>query len=166
MKILICYSSKTGNTEKLCSGVYDHLRDKAEFDIMKMPEVRSWTGYDIIIPGFWVDKGTANREAKKIISRIQNKKVALLGTLGASPDSEHGEKVRKNVKELVDSSNEYLGVFLSRGKVNPKLLKTIKRLPLPSELKNKMYESSVGSREPNETDIANAAKFIAEVLNL
>ncbi len=166
MKILICYSSKTGNTEKLCSGVYNHIKNKADIDIMKMPETRDWASYDVVIPGFWVDKGTANRESRKFISRIQNRKVALLGTLGASPDSEHGEKVRKNAKELVDGSNEYLGVFLSRGKVNPKLLKTIKRLPLPSQLKDKMYESSVGSREPNETDIANAAEFIAGALKL
>ncbi len=162
MKIVIAYSSKTGNTKKLCTGVYDRLKERYDVDITTVKELGSLDNYDIIIPGFWVDKGTANREAKKFITKIRNKKVALLGTLGASPDSEHGDKVRVNIEKLIDSSNEYLGVFLSRGKVNEKLIKRIKFLPLSSEIRQKMYDSSVSSREPNEEDMENGTNFLCE----
>ncbi len=162
MKILIAYSSKTGNTEKVCKKVFENLKDEHEIDIMTVKEVSDYDDYDLLVPAFWVDKGTANKEARKFIEKIRNKNVALLGTLGASPDSEHGNKVRKNVKELVDNSNTYHGVFLARGKVDEKLIKRIKMLPLPKNIKEQMYESSVNSREPNEEEFAGATKFIAE----
>ncbi len=164
MKVLIAYSSKTGNTKKLCYGVYKKLKEKYDVDICTVKELGDTDSYDIVVPGFWVDKGTANKEAKKFITRIKNKKVALMGTLGASPDGEHGDKVRVNVEKLVDESNEYLGVFLSRGKVNPKLTKRIKFLPLSSEIRQKMYDSSINSREPNEEDMENGFKFISDIV--
>ncbi len=164
MKILVAYSSKTGNTKKVCTGVYDALKDEFDIDIKTVKEVKSYDEYDVIVPGFWVDKGTANREARKFIEKIRNKKVVLVGTLGADPDSYHGDKSKANVSELVDASNDYKGVFLSRGKVNEKLIHAIKFLPLSSDIRQQMYDSSISSREPNEQDLKNAADFVRNAL--
>ncbi len=160
MKILIVYSSKTGNTKKLCEGVYDGIKNDYDVDIVELGKDTLIEGYDLVIDGFWVDRGTANSKSKKFIKSIRNKNVLLLGTLGAAPDSEHGKKCVKKVAELVDDSNDYLGVFLARGKVDPKLTSRIKLLPLPKEIKDKMYEASINSRETNADDIANAISFV------
>ncbi len=164
MKVLMAYSSRTGNTEKLCKGVAKAIGEQVDIDLMTVKEITSFDHYDVIIIGFWVDKGSANKEAKKQIVKLKNKRVLLLGTIGAAPDSEHGQKVYKNVTQLVDDSNDYLGAFLARGKVDPKLAKSIKFLPLPSGIKKQMEEASTGSRETNEQDIANAVEFVKSVL--
>ncbi len=164
MKVLITYSSRTGNTKKVCDAAYDEIKGLAEVDYLTVKEVQSIEEYDVVVVGFWVDKGTANKEAKKFIEKIRGKKVALLGTLGAPPDSFHGDKCRKNVKELVDSSNEYLGVVLARGLVDPKLTKMIKFLPLNKEIREQMYQSSITSREPNEEELKAARDFIKSAL--
>ncbi len=165
MNILITYSSRTGNTKKLCEGVYNSLKDKFNMDIEPLNKKTEYEKYDTVVVGYWVDKGTANAQAKKFITKIRNKNVVLLGTLGASPDSEHGHKTRKNVGNLIDESNYYLGVFLARGKVDPKLTKKIKLLPLPKKIKDQMYESSINSRETNEQDIENAVVFLEKALS-
>ncbi len=164
MKTLLAYSSRTGNTEKLCKGVYSALGEQFNIDIKKVSEVAGYDDYDVVMMGFWVDRGTANKEAKKQIEKLRNKRVVLLGTIGAAPDSEHGQKVYKNVAQLVDSSNQYLGAFLARGLVDPKLASKIKFLPLPSGIKKQMEEASAGSRATNEQDIADAVAFVKSVL--
>ncbi len=164
MKVLIAYSSRTGNTKVVCDAAYDEIKDLAEVDYMTVKEAKDIDSYDLIVVGFWVDKGTANKKAMKFIQSIRGKKVALLGTLGAPPDSFHGEKCVKNVKELVDASNEYLGVRLSRGKVDPKLTKAIKFLPLNKEIRQQMYDSSITSRPPNEEEIQAVRDFIKSAL--
>ncbi len=160
MKILMAYSSMTGNTKYFCTEVYKNLKDKYDIDLMELKDVNSYDGYDLLIMGFWIDRATANKEAKKFIRKIKHKKIAFLATLGASPDSEHADRVRRTVVELVDGSSEYLGISLARGKVAEKLLKRIKFLPLPKKIKDQMYDSSVNSREPNQEEIDQATTFI------
>ncbi len=164
MKVLLAYSSRTGNTERLCKGVHQALGEQYDIALMKVSEVKNYDDYDVVMIGFWVDRGTANKEAKKQIEKLRDKRVILLGTIGAAPDSEHGQKVVKNVAQLVDASNQYLGVFLARGLVDPKLAGKIKFLPLPSGIKRQMEEASAGSRATNEQDIANAVEFVKPLL--
>ncbi|PIE98105.1 MAG: flavodoxin [Treponema sp.] len=166
MKTLLAYSSKTGNTKKFCEAVFNNIKDNADIEIYTVKQAPAIDEYDLVIVGYWVDKGTANTEARKFIESIKNKKVALLGTLGAAPDSEHGKKTIVKVGKLVDSSNEFLGIRLARGKVTEKLTKAIKLLPLPKHIKEQMYESSVNSREPNEEEISNATEFIKTALGV
>ncbi len=163
MKILIAYSSKTGNTKKVCDYVYEQLKEKWDITLTTVGEAEETDSYDLVVVGYWVDKGTANREAKKFIGKIKDQKVVLLATLGAAPDGEHGRKVVKNAGKLVHPSSEYLGISLARGKVDPQLIKNIKFLPLPSKIKDQMYESSINSREPNEEELNNAVQFIDQL---
>lgn len=164
MKILIVYSSLTGNTEKLATGLYESLKNSYELSIANIKEKPDAEGFDIVMPAFWVDKGTADKLSKKFIKNLRNKKVIYLGTLGAQPESEHGQKVRKNVPELLDSSNTHLGTFLANGLVDSKLTARIKFLPLPKSIKDKMYESSITSRATNDTDVANCVDYVKNIL--
>ncbi len=164
MKILMAYSSATGNTEYFCKEVYKNLQDKYDIDLMELKNVTSFDDYDLLVLGFWIDRATANKAAKKVITKIKNKKMAFLATLGASPDSEHADRVRKTVVELVEESSEYLGIALARGKVSEKLLKRIKFLPLPKKVREQMYDASVNSREPNQEEIDEATKFIEDLI--
>ncbi len=164
MKILIAYSSRTGNTQTLCEGVAKGLESEHQVTLTTVKNAPNYNDYGLIVAGFWADKGTANKETKKFIKSIKNKKIILLGTLGADPESDHAQDVKRNVGKLVDNSNEYLGVFLARGLVDEKLIKRMKLLPLPRKIVNTMYEASITSRPTNAEDVANALIFINNLL--
>ncbi len=164
MKILLAYSSKTGNTKKVCDAVYNEIKDNHDVDYLTVKETKSYEDYDLVLVGYWVDKGTANREARKLITAVRGKELGLIGTLGADPESFHGKKVIKNVAELVDESNTYHGSFLCRGKVAEKLIKRLKFAPVPKHIREQMYEASINSREPNEEDLQNARDYINKIV--
>lgn len=52
MKILVAYSSRTGNTKTLCAGVYEYLKSSYEVTILEVKNVKSVEEYDVVIPGF------------------------------------------------------------------------------------------------------------------
>ncbi len=167
MKILLVYSSQTGNTKILCEGVYKRLKEKLDVDIYNIKDIKNKeinSDYDIIICGFWVEKGYPNKEMKQYIENIVDKKVLLLGTLGSSPNSKHSMKVKVRTEEIINKSNEFLGVFLARGKVDEKLINMMKLLPMKKQIIDAMEKASMTSRETNNEDINNAIDFILSKL--
>lgn len=164
MKILIVYSSRTGNTKKLAGGLYDILKDSYDIILKNIKDKPDFENYDIIIPAFWVDKGTADGLSKKFIKHLKDKKIIYIGTIGANPDSEHGQKVTENLPKLLHTSNTHLGTFLANGLVDPKLTARIKFIPLPKKIKDQMYEASVNSRATNDEDIANCTEYVEGII--
>lgn len=164
MKILITYSSKTGNTKKVAYGLYEGLKDNYEIDIKDMKHIKDLSIFDdyaVLLIGFWIDKGTADNYAKKIIKQINNKNVGLFCTLGANPDSKHGKDVLNNMKKIMHKSNNIIEIALYNGLVDMTLLKKLKQHPplfLPKTILKKMIDAGENSREPNEQDIQNAIK--------
>lgn len=55
MKILLTYSSRTGNTEKVARAIREVLPASADF--YKMSEAPQPEEYDVVIVGFWIDRG-------------------------------------------------------------------------------------------------------------
>ena len=51
-----------------------------------MKEVPSdLSSYDLVFAGFWVDKGTANKEARDVLGTLHNPHIALFATAGVPP---------------------------------------------------------------------------------
>ncbi|UQZ88041.1 flavodoxin [Deltaproteobacteria bacterium Smac51] len=167
MKALVVYSTLTGNTKKIAEGVFSAFDGQAEcFDVKDAPAP---DGYDLIVPGFWVDRGHADDAMLAFMEKIKNKKIAFFFTLGAYPDSEHaGEVAADTEKRLKENGNEVLGHFRCQGKVDPKLLESMKKLPadhphaqMTEERKARLDEAA---KHPDEKDVANAADFMKKVL--
>ena len=87
MKSIVVYSSLTGNTKMVGEAIAEVLAPNC--DIYKVEDNPDITGYDLVVVGFWVDKGTADAKASKFLKSIRNSKVAVYATLEAEPDSEH-----------------------------------------------------------------------------
>ncbi len=164
MKILVTYSSKTGNTKAVAEAIAEEV---AEADLIPMRDNPSCADYDCIICGYWVDKGIPNAEAKTFIESLENKKVVLFGTLGAYPDGEHAQKCKDKAVELLDGKgNTLLGSWICMGKVDPKLLEMMAAKygdahPQTDERKARIEE---GNKHPNEEDFVNAKAFVRECL--
>ncbi len=164
MKGLIIYSSKTGNTKRMAEKIYEALKDKQQMTIKDIREAPQIEEYDFILLGGWIDRGTLETKTLKLLKTIKNKKIGLFATLGAMPDSEHGRKVIKNLKDLL-KDRDSLGQYICPGLVDPKMiekLKGITGLVVPKKIKEKMIETSLKSRKATEEELLEAANYFAE----
>ncbi|MEQ2400028.1 flavodoxin family protein [Peptoniphilus hominis (ex Hitch et al. 2025)] len=167
MKGLIIYSSKTGNTKRMAEKIYEVLKDEHQMtikDIRDAPEVEK---FDFILLGAWIDRGSLEPKALKVLKTIKNKKLGLFATLGAMPDSEHGRKVIKNLENLL-IDRDSLGQYICPGLVDPKMiekLKGIKGVIVPKKIKEKMIDTSLASRKATEEELEAAADYFFEKIN-
>ena len=84
MKLLIMYSSRTGNTRRLAEGIATYL---PEFEVSLLPveEADALPEADAYLVGYWADRGHADEKSQALIGRLAGKKVGLFGTLGGLP---------------------------------------------------------------------------------
>lgn len=160
MKILLTYSSKTGNTKAVAEAILKTLPQGTDF--FAVSEVKDLNNYDAVIVGFWIDKGLPNEEALNFMETIKNKKMGYFFTLGAYPDSPHAEDCHKSAKELLTKNgNEVLAGFGCQGKIDPALTEMFKSLPKDhphymNEERRKRHEEA--AKHPDKKDFENAKK--------
>mgnify|MGYP000847191079 FL=1 len=130
MKTLIIYSSDTGNTKLVCEKAYEYLKGEKEIISVKEKEKINLNNFDNIIVGTWIDKASANLEAKKFINSLENKKIYFIGTLAASLTSEHAKKCHKNLTKLCSKKNNFVDGVLARGRVSDDLKEKFEKFPL------------------------------------
>lgn len=167
MKAGVIYSSLTGNTKKIAEAIYEEI--KIEKDIFKSNEEFNIEDYDILIIGYWVNKGICDDKIKEILEKANNKKIVLFGTLGARENGPYYESIKKRIDELVPESNEILGHFLCQGKINEKLTERYKEMLKTNKwdehVKEQLENHKQASTHPDEKDIYNAKTFINSILN-
>ena len=166
MKSLVVYSSLTGNTKKVGEAIAEVLAPNC--DVHKVEDNPDYTGYDLVVVGYWVDKGTADAKASKYLKSIKNSKVGVFATLGAEPDSPHAVSSLQNGIDMLDSSNEVVGKFICQGKIDPKLLEFMKKQFGTSGSFHAVDEKRLerhrkASTHPDEQDLANAKAVFAQV---
>ncbi len=67
MKSIVIYSSLTGNTKQVAEAITSVLpADTPCVSISELPS--DMESYDLVFAGFWVDKGTANKEARDVLA--------------------------------------------------------------------------------------------------
>jgi len=163
MKILVTYSSKTGNTQKIAEVIQPLLPGADLYPVEEAPEAAD---YDLIFAGFWVDKGTADEQAARYLSRIEAKPVALFATLGAYPDSDHARESLDNAAALIPSGR-VVDRFICQGAIDPKLIAWMKQLPpehphAPDEARVKRWKDA--ESHPDPEDLRQAAAWAEKVL--
>lgn len=160
MKLLIVYSSVTGNTRRLAEGIARELADlqPAVADIQTLDGLPA---ADVYLVGYWADKGHADDLAAGFIRRLKNVKVGLFGTLGAYPYGKHARMIQSSAEELLDASCECVGSFLCQGPV---------ALDLLARMKNRVGTSCpaadlrhrIAAGHPNADDMRYAAGLFRE----
>lgn len=165
MKSMVVYSSRTGNTKAVAEAIQSAMPEGCEiYPVEEAPEAAA---YELVAVGFWVDKGTADAQAKKYLSGITDKKVILFGTLGAYPDSDHARDSMARAAMLMSRGNSLLGTFICQGRVDPRLAERFKDLP-PGHPHAPTPESvarhQAASCHPNEEDFAKAKKVVEKIV--
>lgn len=120
MKSLIVYSSRTGNTKKVAEAIASVLPD---CDLHPVESAPSAEGYDLIAVGYWADRGKPDARASAYLQTLRGTTLALFGTLGAWPDSDHARDCAAAGEALAAShGNTVLGTFLCQGRIDPKVI--------------------------------------------
>jgi flavodoxin len=165
MKILVTYSTLTGNTKKVAEAILKVMPEGT--DIFPIEEAPAPEQYDLICLGFWANRENADNKAQNYMNQIKNKKVALFATLGAYPDSEHALKTMENAKANLHEENDVVGTYMCQGKVDEKLIKRFAELPadhphgMTPERKARIEEAS---KHPNSEDFKKAQEIFGDVL--
>lgn len=165
MKILITYSSRTGNTKKVAEAIHEEFKDCSE--IMPIEDVKEVVGYDYVFVGFWADKGTADEKAGKFMATVEGHKCAIFATLGAYPYSIHAHEILVNASKLLSEKNKVLGSFICQGPVDPALLEKFKSFPkdnphYPNEAAQLRHK--IAAEHPNEEDLKMAREIFRNIV--
>jgi flavodoxin len=167
LKTLVVYSTLTGNTRAVAEAVAEGLgAGTALADVKAAPAPE---GYDLVVSGFWVDKGRADAASLEYLGRIRDRKAAFFFTLGAYPDSPHADSVEKGAREgLEKGGNAVIGSFRCQGKVDPNLLEEMKRKLPPGHPHAQMTDErrallDEAARHPDAEDLKRAREFGEEL---
>lgn len=166
MKTIVIYSSKTGNTKQVAEAICQALPENTPCVAVKDVPA-DIASYDLAFVGYWVDKGTANAEAKQFLEALTVPKVAVFATLGAYPDSDHAKESLASGCAMVKT--EVVGSFICQGKVDPVLLEAMKKMFANgngphADSPERRARIAEAAKHPNEADFKNAQDFARDVL--
>ena len=149
MKVMITYSSQSGNTEKLAKIIYDHIAGEKE--IYPIDEAPPANQYDIAAVGFWFQAGKPDPKAAEYLASCgSDAKLFLFATHGAAKDSEHA-KVGMAMAAALTKGAQIEGAFNCQGEVNPKVLEKVRKKETPPVW---IDDADSAKGHPNENDFA------------
>lgn len=167
MKVQVVYSSLSGCTKRLAKGIYDGLnaQDKTLHDLNDGdPEL---TG-DVILLGYWVDKGGPNEQMKEFMKKVEGKKVGVFCTLGFWADSTHAQQSLHNGVELIKEKNTVIGGYVCNGALSQQIIDNFRTRTSGPHSANPASEArwAILKDHPTQSEIALAAERFNERLNL
>lgn len=167
MKIAIIYSTITGNTKKVAEGILEVMPKGTE--IFNVEENPKWEEYDLLILGYWVDRGLADTKMRDYMNKIQGKNLGVFGTLGEKDNTDYSRGIQNKVEESLSKSNKVLANFICQGKIDPKFitkwLEILDKNPNDEKARDIVEEFNKASVHPNEEDIKNAQVVFKNMLD-
>ena len=166
MKLLVVYSSMTGNTRKVAEAIAGAVPGSVLLPVEVEP---SPDGFDLVAAGYWVDKGMPDAQSRAWLEKAKGCRMALFGTLGAWPDSEHAKECMRRAAELVESperGNAVCGSWICQGRIDPHVIEAMQKMapnvhPMTPERRARIEEAA---KHPDENDLASAREFIARTI--
>ena len=161
----IIYDSLSGNTESLAKEIksikknayYEKINDKL---IEELPE------YDIYYIGSPIIKGMCTDKIKRLLQKIENKKIFLFITTGYKGE-DYYESLTRRILEIIPKSNQILGTFLCQGKmqdaVKERYIKLIQEHPEDKNLKVSIENFEQAKTHPDQKDKKDLIEKIQEL---
>lgn len=164
MKILIIYSSATGNTKAVAEAIAKSLPGAtlvAARDVTENP-----VGCDLVFVGFWAFRRGADLMAQRAMGHLHGQKIAVFGTCGTYPDSEAAQVYQRNAAAVPAGDNESLGTFMCQGRVHSYHIKSQHKMestvqPMTPERQARLEEAE---KHPDKQDFARAVAWAAEMV--
>jgi flavodoxin len=163
MKILVCYFSNTGNTEKVAKSIADGLKGE-EVKLLKIEDIDPSTlkNYDLVVLGSGIYAGKIHKKVSDFMKNISEypQKFAFFNT-HQSPKAY--QKAFSRLSKMIEENNSIvIGEFDCIGEnigiPKETTLKMLEKLPPVERKKQEKYLKMTKGR-PNEQDLANAREF-------
>lgn len=125
MKVEVVYASMSGSTRRLAQGIYDALEgcDKRIVDLAhEQPDADA----DVLLMGYWVDKGAPCERMKQYMATVSGKYVGVFCTLGYYSDTAHARAALDAGIDAVKANNVLLGSYVCNGAMNPALIENFR----------------------------------------
>ncbi len=169
-KVLIIYSSETGNTKKVCEKAYSFFKDDIvlEKKIISINEISkiNLDEFKNIIIGCWINKANADAKTRKLLSNIKDKNIWYIATLAARINSKHAEKTRVNLEKIFSKNNDFVKGILVRGKVSENIKRKMETFPLNlihKTIPDIQVIINEADNHPNEEDFDKIKSFIENI---
>ena len=167
MKSIILYSSLTGNTKRVAEAMASVMPEGTPcVPVKEAPE--NLADYDTVFVGFWVDRGTANKEAAKLIETLKNPNIVFFATLGMYADSEHARESIDKASELLQNKESLVDGFVCQGKIDPKVIEMMYKMFPKGHSHGQSADRDARHKQaavhPNEDDCKAAQEFAKDIL--
>lgn len=129
MTCAIVVSSKSGNTQLLADAVAEALAsDGVELAYHgPIPQEgdagdaarRTIQAADVVLAGFWTDRGDCTPEMASLLGQLAGKRVILFGTAGFGRSPAYFERILGVVRGHLPQDAEVAGAVMCQGKMGP-----------------------------------------------
>ena len=169
MRILVCYFSGTGNTEKIAKSIQEGLEGQ-EVDLLKIKDVdpAKIGDYDLVVLGSGIYGGMVSKNITAMMKQITEfpPKVAFFNT-HSSPMSYSKKAYKRIIKKFETEGSKVVGNFECIGEnigvpkeVQENMLSNLP--PEEQERQRKRLEEIKG--RPNAKDLEDAKEFAKSII--
>lgn len=161
----IIYDSLSGNTESLAKEIKS-IKKNAYYEKINDKLIEELLEYDIYYIGSPIIKGMCTDKIKRLLQKIENKKIFLFITTGYKGE-DYYESLTRRILEIIPKSNQILGTFLCQGKmqdaVKERYIKLIQEHPEDKNLKVSLENFEQAKTHPDENDKKDLIEKIQEL---
>lgn len=167
MNVQVVYSSLSGCTRRLAEGIFRGL-NASEKTIHDLSDGEPALDGDVILLGYWVDKGGPNAQMKALMEKVEGKKVGVFCTLGFWADSTHAQESLHSGAELLKEKNILLGGCVCNGALSQQMIDAFRARASGPHSANPASEArwALMKDHPTQSEIALAVERFNERLTL
>jgi flavodoxin len=163
MKILVCYFSNTGNTEKIAKSIAEGMEGE-EVELLKITDIEPsiLKNYDLVVLGSGIYAGKIHKKVSDFMKSVSDfpPKFAFFNT-HQSPTA-YQKAFRRISRTIEENNSEVVGEFDCIGEnigiPKETTQKMLEKLPPEARKKQEKYLEKTKGR-PNEQDLADAKVF-------
>lgn len=165
MKLIpIIFSTVTGNAYKLAKAVSEVIPEHCGPYNIRYINDEVIGQFDTFVLTYWCDKGSADADTIDLIGKMRDKKLIVIGSLGASRDTKHYRDVCSRVEALASKDNVLLGHFLCQGAVD--LRRTEKKLRDGKMSAEHFEKQKLSCGHPDKQDLEDAKSAVRKFLGI
>lgn len=166
-------NSKSGNTRMVSGAIKRALTAAgAEFihaaavcDTMDRDQIeteaRAAGAADVVLVGFWCDKGTCTSSVADLLSRLSGKRIFLFGTCGFGSSDAYYKEIIDRVSSNLPLDAELVGWTMCQGKMGPAVRERYEAMlkddPEDERARLLIENYDVAKSHPTKEDLENMA---------